>query len=552
MEDALLQFLHILPEPSLFVSGGGEILNANSAAGDLVGMASASLIGKPLADFVTDGAMRLSEYLRLCSRSRELLPGAFAWRRVSGPAIETRCDGAVLIPKTAIEPALLFIRCRPKAESTDQFVLLNQKIEALSQEILERKKLQLQRDELLLSEKAARHDAERNSRMKDEFLSTLSHELRTPLNAIMGWCQILKGDRDVESLDQGLEVIERNAYVQKQLIEDLLDMSRIISGKVRLDVQMVDLPLIIEAAIQTVQPAADGRNIRLQSTLDRMTNPVKGDPGRLQQIVWNLLSNAIKFTPKGGRVQVFLERVNSHVEISISDTGEGIKPEFLPHVFDRFRQADESTTRRHGGLGLGLSIVKQLTELHGGSVRAKSPGPGQGSTFIITLPVLVLHGEPEGQPKVSPRHPAQGGENYDLCDSVSLKGVSVLIVDDEPDARELVQRFLERCEANVLVAGSASEALKAVTEHRPHVIISDIGMPGTDGYELMRMVRSLPKDQGGRTPALALTAFARAEDRTRAMHAGFNLHLSKPIDGRELVAIVGSLSGRIGGASDGE
>jgi len=548
MDEALLQFLHVLPEPSMLVRGSGEILNANSAAGELIGVASASLAGKPLADFVAEGAVHLAEYLRLCSRSRDLLPGAFNWKRLNGPPIDMRCDGTVLIPATPGESALLFIRCRPKAESTDQFVLLNQKIEALSHEIMERKKIQQQRDELFESEKAARLNAETNSRMKDDFLATLSHELRTPLNAIMGWSQILRMDRDAESIDQGLAVIERNARAQTQLIEDLLDMSRIISGKIRLDVQMVDLATVIEAAIQAVQPSADAKAIRLQPTLDRMTNPVKGDPSRLQQVVWNLLSNAIKFTPKGGRIQVFLERVNSHVEISISDTGEGIKPEFLPHVFDRFRQADESTTRRHGGLGLGLSIVKQLAELHGGFVRAKSPGEGQGSTFIITLPVLVLHAEPESHPKSSPEHPAQPREHRNLCDAVSLKGVAVLVVDDEPDARDLVKRFLESCQATVIAAGSAAEGLESITQHRPHVIISDIGMPGADGYDFIRMVRSLPKDQGARTPAVALTAFARAEDRTRAMHAGFNVHLSKPIDGNELVAIVGSLSGRIGGA----
>ncbi len=552
MDDTLVQFLDVLPEPSLLVRGTGEIVNANSAVGELTGLSPASLAGKPMADLVTEGAVRLSEYLRLCSRSRQLLPGAFNWKRLNEPPIDVRCDGTVLIPASPDESALLFIRCRSKAEAIDQFVLLNQKIAALSHEIIERKKIQLQRDELFESEKAARLDAEKNSRMKDEFLATLSHELRTPLNAIMGWSQILKNDRDAESIDQGLAVIERNARAQTQLIEDLLDMSRIISGKIRLDVQLVDLATVVEAAIQTVQPAADAKAIRLQPTLDRMTNPVKGDPNRLQQIVWNLVSNAIKFTPKGGRVQVLLERVNSHVEISISDTGEGISPEFLPHVFDRFRQADESTTRRHGGLGLGLSIVKQLTELHGGSVRAKSPGEGQGSTFIIMLPVLVLHAEPESHRKAAPEHPAQRREDRDLCNAVSLKGVSVLVVDDEPDARDLVQRFLESCEATVIVAGSATEGLEAVMRHRPHAIISDIGMPGADGYEFIRRVRSLPKDEGARTPALALTAFARAEDRTRAMHAGFNLHLSKPIDGNELVAIVGSLSGRIGGTVGGD
>ncbi len=552
MEETLLQFLHVLPEPSLLLDGDGVILRANSAAGDLLESPAPLLTGRSLTEFVADGGSSVSDYLRLCARTRELMPGAISWKQRAGPALEMRCDGAVLIPKSGTGPAVLFVRCRPKAESSDQFVLLNQKIDELSREILERKKLEQQRDELLRSEHAARLDAERNSRMKDEFLATLSHELRTPLNAIMGWAQILHRDRSLEALNRGLEVIQRNANVQKQLIEDLLDMSRIISGKVRLDVQMVDLPTVIEAAVLSVHPAADARGIRLQVTLDRHTSPVKGDPSRLQQIVWNLLSNAIKFTPKGGRVQVFLERVNSHVEISVIDTGEGIEPGFLPHVFDRFRQADESTTRRHGGLGLGLSIVKQLAELHGGSVRAKSPGPGHGSTFVVTLPVLVLHND---QTTVQDRkqfaHSSEPASKLP-CGHISLKGVTVLVVDDEADARDLVRRFLESCEATVIVAGSAEEGLEAVKRQTPNVIISDIGMPETDGYEFIRMVRSLPRSQGARTPALALTAFARSEDRTRAMHAGFSLHLSKPIDATELVAIVGSLSGRIGGPVEDE
>ncbi|MDP2274347.1 MAG: ATP-binding protein [Archangium sp.] len=552
MNDAFSQFLHVLPEPSALVRGSGEIVKVNSALAELLGVAPASLAGGSLTEFVTDGPARVTDYLRLCSRSRQLVPGAFNWRRPGGAPVETRCDGTVLVPAAPTEPALLFICCRPKAEATDHFGLLNQKIEALSHEIIERRKLQQQRDELFQSEKAARLDAEKNSRMKDEFLATLSHELRTPLNSIMGWSQILKRVRDPETVDKGIAVIERNAQLQKQLIEDLLDMSRIISGKVRLDVQLVDLAAVIEAALQSVQPAADAKNIRLQATLDRMTNPVKGDPSRLQQIVWNLVSNAIKFTPKGGRVQVVLERVNSHVEISVSDTGEGIKPEFLPHVFDRFRQADESTTRRHGGLGLGLSIVKQLTELHGGSVRAASPGERQGATFVVMLPVLVLHAEPQGPERPPVEHPALPRAKGGFLEGVSLQGVSVLVVDDEPDARDLVKRFLEGCEATVITAGSAAEGLDALTRHRPQVIVSDIGMPGVDGYQFIKNVRSLPKDRGARTPALALTAFARTEDRTRALHAGFNLHLSKPIDGQELVAIIGSLSGRIGGAGEGD
>jgi signal transduction histidine kinase/ActR/RegA family two-component response regulator len=451
-------------------------------------------------------------------------------------------------PRSDAEPAVLFLRCRPRVEATDQFVLLNQKIEALSKEILERRKAEQHRDELLISERAARVQAERDSRMKDEFLATLSHELRTPLNAILGWAQVLRaeaGDLDVE-IREGINVIERNARVQARLIEDLLDMSRIISGKVRLDVQRVDLATVIEAAVQSAQPAADAKGIRIQQAVDPIAGPVKGDPARLQQVVWNLLSNAIKFTPKGGRVQVFLERVNSHLEIVVSDTGEGIRPEFLPHVFDRFRQADASTTRRHGGLGLGLSIVKQLVELHGGSVRAKSPGEGGGSTFVVMLPLLVVHDAgAEPDPRVHPRGP-WSGPRVDLPSVHSLEGLKVLVVDDEPDARDLVRRLLERSGVNVVTAESAAEAAAAVRAGDLHLMVSDIGMPDRDGYDLIREVRQLPPERGGRLPAIALTAFARSEDRTRAMLAGFQLHLSKPIEPSELIAAVATLVGRTG------
>lgn len=391
----------------------------------------------------------------------------------------------------------------------------------------------------------ARAEAEAANRMKDDFLATLGHELRTPLNAILGWARLLRsGKPDAEDLDEGLDAIERNSRVQAQLIEDLLDVSRIISGTLRLDVQRVNLAEVIEAAVVTVGPAADAKGVRIHKVLDSLAAPVTGDPARLQQVVWNLLSNAVKFTPKGGRVQVLLERVNSHVEVSVVDTGQGIRPAFLPHVFDRFRQADGSTTRRHGGLGLGLSIVKQLVEMHGGTVRAKSPGEGQGATFAVSLPILVVHRhEPDGR-KVRPKAP--GPTELESPDD-ALDGLRVLVVDDEPDARALIQRVLSGCRAEVRVAGSVAEALVVLARFRPHVLVSDIGMPNEDGYDLIRQVRS-----GGRTaaqmPAVALTAFARSEDRKRALLAGFQTHVAKPVDPQELVAVVASLAGRTGTA----
>ena len=398
-----------------------------------------------------------------------------------------------------------------------------------------------EREHVLQSEQAARVESERASRMKDEFLATLSHEIRTPLNAILGWATVLRSGRShVDNVAQGLEVIERNARLQAQMIEDLLDMSRIISGKLRLDVQRIDLADVIRTAAETVEPAAAAKDIRLQLVLDPLAGPVSGDPNRLQQVFWNLLSNAIKFTRRGGRVQVLLERINSHLEVSVIDSGEGIDPAFLPHIFDRFRQADASTTRRHGGLGLGLAIVKQLVELHGGTIRAKSPGKAMGATFIIALPLTVVH--PEAEPMPSRRHPTAEPIALALDSWPQIAGLRVLVVDDEPDARALLRRLFEERDAVVSTASSVAEALAAVQAQRPDVIISDIGMPGEDGHELIRRVRALPPEHGGRTPAIALTAYARAEDRVRAVAAGFQHHLSKPVEPVELIVVAASLA----------
>ena len=414
-------------------------------------------------------------------------------------------------------------------------------------DITEQKAVEEEREQLLTAERISRAEAERASRMKDEFLATLSHELRTPLNAILGWATILKdGANDAEDLAQGLETIERNARAQTQIIEDLLDMSRIISGKVRLDVQRVDLAEVARSAIETVRPGAEAKGLRLQAVLDPHVGTVSGDPNRLQQVMWNLLSNAIKFTPRGGRVQVVLARVNSHVELSVSDTGEGIRPEFLLHVFDRFRQADSSTTRKHGGLGLGLAIVKQLVELHGGTVRAHSAGPGDGATFTVALPLVALQVDPDSDER-SHRHPLGHAAPSLVPDQCArIAGVRVLVVDDEPDARMLVRRLLEDCEAIVSTAESAREALERLERNPPDVLVSDIGMPGEDGYSLIRRVRALGPDRGGNTPAVALTAYARAEDRVRSVLAGFQMHVSKPVEPAELITMVASLAGRTG------
>lgn len=406
-----------------------------------------------------------------------------------------------------------------------------------------------QNAQLLDSERAARAEAERTGRMKDEFLATLGHELRTPLNAILGWSTILRGEALTDDVAEGLAIIERNARAQTRIIEDLLDMSRIISGKVRLDVQRLDLAAVLAAAVETIRPAANAKGLRLQTVLDPGARWVSGDPNRLQQVFWNLLSNAVKFTPKGGQVRVVLECVHSHLEVSVSDSGEGIAPEFLPHVFDRFRQADASTTRHHGGLGLGLAIVKQLVELHGGTVRAGSAGVGQGTSFRVMLPLRALRPEDDGAAGER-RHPRAGAADAPpppLSEQLPLRGVNVLVVDDEADARTLIRRLLEDREANVRTAGSAAEAMALFLAERPDVLVSDIGMPGEDGYALIGQVRALGPGQGGATPALALTAYARSEDRLKALLAGFQMHLAKPVETLELLATVASLAGRVAG-----
>jgi PAS domain S-box-containing protein len=437
-----------------------------------------------------------------------------------------------------------FRECREPSARERQIVEGLSRAAALA---IERKQAEEDRRLLLDSERAARADAERASRMKDDFLATLSHELRTPLNAVLGWSQVLAmGNNKEDELVEGLRTIERNARAQAQIIEDLLDMSRIVNGKVRLDVQRIGLEPIIRAAIEAVAPVADAKGVRIESVLDPQAGPVSGDSARLQQVFWNLLTNAVKFTPRGGRVQVVLQRVNSHVEASVTDSGEGIRPEFLPHVFDRFRQADATTTRRHGGLGLGLAIVKQLVELHGGMVRAQSAGDGLGSTFTISLPVIVIQSEVKSDG--DRRHPSADVDDdapAPLVDvSENLAGVKVLVVDDEPDTRALVARLLKDRMASVITAGSAAEALDKIQAERPDVLVSDIGMPNEDGYTLMRRVRSLGAEHGGNVTAIALTAYARAEDRMRSIRAGFQLHIPKPVEPAELITMVAALARR--------
>ena len=396
-----------------------------------------------------------------------------------------------------------------------------------------------ERERLLESERAARAESERASRLKDEFLATLSHELRTPLNAILGWTHLLRAKPgDARQIAEGLETIDRNARAQTEIVNDLLEMSRIVSGKLRLDVQRVDLSAVVDAAIGTIKPAADAKGIRLQTAIAAPGSDVTGDPARLQQVLWNLLSNAIKFTPAGGSVDVRLGRSGGQMVVTITDTGQGIKPDFLPYIFDRFRQADASTTRLHRGMGLGLAIVKNLVEMHGGSVSAASDGEGRGATFIVSLP--LARGDAVGErATAATAAPAAA----DLVPQ--LTGLRLLIVDDEADAREFLARVLSERGADVHTASSTAEALRAFDQQTPDVLISDIGMPVSDGYDLIKAVRARPAARGGTVPALALTAFARSEDRQRALLAGYQAHLAKPAQPTELITQIASLAGRL-------
>ena len=395
------------------------------------------------------------------------------------------------------------------------------------------------------------------NRIKDEFLSTLSHELRTPLNAILGWTQLLEMEKPSGEFAHGLEVIERNARAQTKLIEDLLDVSRISTGKLRLNPQLITVGTVVESAVEAVKPAADAKGVKLHVDLPSTPQRLVADPDRLQQVVWNLLSNAVKFTPTGGTVTVDSQQIAGNIEIRVTDTGQGIAPAFLPFVFDRFRQADSTSTRSHGGLGIGLTIVRHIVELHGGSVRAESRGEGHGSAFTVTLPITAAP-EHQDQP---PRQMSAAGEGRQRgtaagagtapakTAAAELSGVRILLVDDAPDALEVLTVVLRRAKAEVLTAESASQARRILQEFRPDILVSDIAMPDEDGFALLQSVRLMPPENGGNVPAIALTAYAREEDRTKALNAGFAAHVSKPVEPDELIGLIAQIAQ--GGAGGG-
>ncbi len=412
----------------------------------------------------------------------------------------------------------------------------------VARDITERKRAEVERERLMQQEQAARRIAEEASRLKDDFLATVSHELRNPLNSIVGWAGLLSSGRlDEKTIARAVEAITRAAQAQDQIISDLLDVSRVISGRLRLDVRPLQLIEVLETAIEAMRPAIDAKQIRLLTLLDPAAGPMAGDPNRLRQVFWNLLSNAVKFTPRNGRIQILSQRTDSHIEIIVSDTGVGIETQFLPYVFDRFRQGDSGTNRQSGGLGLGLAIVRHLVELHGGTVCAESKGTGQGASFTVKLPILIGSGDIDREQHVHPT----ATEIDSRVDTPLLRNVRVLIVDDEAGAREVTSIILIQAQAEVRAAESAIAALEIMDEWRPDVLVADIGMPQVDGYELISQVRARSQRNGGDVPAVALTAYARTRDRLRVLSSGYQMHVPKPIQPDELIMVIASLVKRI-------
>jgi PAS domain S-box-containing protein len=498
----------------------GVIRTWNPAAEKLFGYTAAEAVGRPIM-IIVPPERRHEEEEVLARIRRGIAVDHFETVRV-------RKDGTRVDISLSVSPM----------RSTGGEIIGASKI---ARDISDRKRVEEERRLSLAREQAAREEAEAASRAKDEFLAILSHELRTPLNAVYGWANILKtGEVDEATAARGLDAIVRNSNAQVQLIDDLLDVSRIVSGKMRLDVQHVDLASVVRAALDSMTPAAAAKNIRLQTVLDPRAGPITGDPNRLQQVVWNLVNNAVKFTPRGGQIQIHLRRINSHVELVVSDTGQGIGPELLPFLFERFRQGDSSTTRQHEGLGLGLALVKYLTELHGGTVSAYSLGPGTGATFTVKLPLALAQAAPETEPGEHPTTALMVG----ALEGPRLDGLRILVVDDDQDSLELAAAILSGAGGVVTTSRSAVEALELVRHGRPDVLISDIEMPGEDGYALIRKVRALDRSSGGATPAVALTAYGRVEDRLRTISAGYSMHVPKPVQPAELTTIVASLAGR--------
>jgi signal transduction histidine kinase/ActR/RegA family two-component response regulator len=491
------------------------------------------------------GAIRLEEFWNDLQKTHAF--SLFCAYEMSGFGGEQFIEplGNVCATHSRVIPAESYSDLTSSDARLRAIIELQQKARSLEAEIAERRQVEERLRLSLMQEQLARTEAEDANRLKDEFLATVSHELRTPLHAVIGWSHMLRtGGLDEAMTTRAIETIERNAKSQAQLIEDILDVSRFITGKLHLNIGLVDFASVINAAIDSVQLAAESKDIQLEVTLDPSARRVSGDSSRLQQVVWNLLSNAIKFTPAGGRVQVRLERAGTDAQISVSDTGEGINSDFLPFIFDRFRQGDGSSTRKHGGLGLGLAIVRHLVELHGGTVSADSVGKGQGTTFTLRLPLAAAQKEAKVRRRKTERLLSSETTGSQLKPLPSLEGVEVLIVDDEQDTLNMLAVLLTEYRAKVQTASSAADALEVLQWYKPDVLVSDVAMPDEDGYSLIGKIRALAGEDGKRIPAVALTAYVRIEDRVRALSAGFNMFVPKPVEPNELITAIANLAER--------
>jgi PAS domain S-box-containing protein len=514
VEEGVLRLAAIVESSDDAIVGkdlNGIVLSWNRAAERIFGYTADEMIGRSIRTIIPDDRQ---------SEEDVVIARIHCGERVHHfETIRRRKDGTLLPISLTISPI----------RDPSGVVIGASKV---ARDITERKQAEAERARLL-------RVAQEASRLKDDFLATLSHELRTPLNAILGYTRMLRsGLIATDKQGRALETIERNATSLTEIIEDVLDVSRIISGKVRLNVRSIDLPTVIRESIEAVRPAADARGIRLECIFDSRDAPVSGDPERLQQILWNLVSNAVKFTDRGGRVQIRLEYDESHVAILVSDTGIGIAPEFLPYVFERFRQGDSGVTREHGGLGLGLAITRHLVEMHGGTIDVSSEGLGAGATFRVTLPVMVAHAKPQEMRRVHQRGHRSGAD----IPLAALRGVSVLAVDDDVDALAMAREILEAAGASVTTADSARQALSLIDVSPPDVLLADVGMPKMSGFELISEIRKSPNARVREMPAAALTAYARSEDRLHALRSGFQLHLAKPIDPGELMEAIASLA----------
>ncbi len=538
LHESAVRTLRALPDAAVFLNAEGVLLAANRAARNAMATAAGEVLPGGRFPVAPESAEAFAWLLRQWSRSTEPTPGAFVVAGPSGPVVFT-ARGAVAVPGADRESTVLFVRFWPR-DDANPFLLLNQKITELNDEVARRIQVEeaLRRSEAALQERVA--ESEALHRAKDEFLAIASHELRTPLHAILGWSAVLRSQPSLERSQKGLDVIQRNAAAQAKLVDDILDVSRIITGKMRLETRVCDLAALVGDAVDVVRPSAAAKALELRVVSPPEPCLLVADPDRISQIIWNLLSNAVKFTDRGGIVQVSLTKQDSHYVLEIRDNGMGIEPAFLPFVFDRFKQADSSTTRRTGGLGLGLALVRHIVELHGGSADARSDGPGTGASFTFTLPIqAVAHVMGPASPPVdavaSPPSAAAG-------DTRSLRGVRVLVVDDEADARDLLTALLTHAGSEVHAASSASEAVEAVARFAPHVLVSDIGMPGENGYSLMKRLRASGPTEHRHMPALALTAYTRGEDRESALAAGFTAHLGKPVPPDALLSMVATLA----------